>query len=94
LCNVKISGFDQSLWLKLALIAIIPQVIGHTLINWALGFLHPSYIALSILLEPFIGSVIAIIFICEHVSISSILGGVLIVIGVSTTFSRSSKAMG
>jgi drug/metabolite transporter (DMT)-like permease len=43
---------QSSDWLWIALIALIPQVLGHTTLNWALGRFPAFAVAVSILGEP------------------------------------------
>ncbi len=70
----------------LALIALIPQVVGHSLINWSLRHLHASYPAAMILLEPLIGSGLAYLFLGEKVGLFSIVGGLLVIMGIVGVF--------
>jgi drug/metabolite transporter (DMT)-like permease len=80
--NVNLMNYDSTMWLWLILLALIPQVIGHSSFNWALGHLPTTYVALSILGEP-IGSIsLAWITIGEMPSASALVGGVLILIGI------------
>jgi len=46
----------------MVLLALIPQLIGHTSINWALKHLKTSLIAISILGEPVGATILAYIF--------------------------------
>ncbi|MBN1296743.1 DMT family transporter [bacterium] len=74
--------------LFMLLIAIIPQVIGHSLINWSLKHLHASYLAAAILVEPLAGTLIAYLVIRESFSRFSLIGGILILSGVAWAFRR------
>ncbi len=66
----------------LVLIALIPQVIGHSLINWALGIMPAYYVAISLLGEP-IGSTILAIFILKEIpTISEIVSAGVIILGI------------
>jgi len=70
----------------LLMIAIIPQVFGHSLINWSLKYLHASYLAAAILIEPLAGTLIAWFALGERFSPYSLLGGILILAGVGLAF--------
>lgn len=82
-------GFSAKTFGYLILLALIPQIIGHSLINWALRYLHPSYLAAVILMEPLMGSLMAFFILKESVSRFTILGGALIVFGIIYLFTGS-----
>jgi len=66
----------------LVLLALIPQVIGHSLINWSLGIMPAYYVAISLLGEP-IGSTILAIFILKEIpTISEIISAGIILLGI------------
>lgn len=66
----------------LVLVALIPQVIGHSLINWSLGIMPAYYVAISLLGEP-IGSTILAIFILREIpTISEIVSAGVILLGI------------
>jgi len=68
----------------LILIALIPQVIGHSLINWSLGILPAYYVAIFLLGEP-IGSTILAIFILKEIpTISEIISAGIVMLGIFT----------
>jgi drug/metabolite transporter (DMT)-like permease len=67
----------------LFLVALIPQVIGHTSLNWALGHLSATYVALAVLAEPIGSTLLAWIVLQESPTGQSILGGLLILVGIT-----------
>ena len=64
------------------LIAIIPQLVGHSLINWSLGKLPASYVALTLLGEPVGSTVLAMVFLGEIPSDFQVMGSLLIIAGL------------
>lgn len=75
-------GYSTTTYLFMFLLALIPQLIGHTTFNWALRYLPASMVAISILGEP-IGSTILAYFILEEgLTIRKVIGGVLIFTGI------------
>jgi len=50
--NLSLSGLSGRTYLILGLLALIPQLIGHTTFNWALRFLPPTTIAVILMGEP------------------------------------------
>ena len=75
-------GYSPSTYLFFLLLALIPQLIGHTAFNWALKYLPASMVAITILGEP-IGSVILAYFILgEGLTTWKIFGGISIFVGI------------
>ncbi|HUV15005.1 MAG TPA: DMT family transporter [Pelolinea sp.] len=77
----------EIIWLLL--LALIPQLIGHSLVNWALGLLPASYVSLSLLGEPVGSAILAFLILGETPAVLQIVGSILIVFGIfSATYSR------
>ena len=80
--KVNLLDFEPSMWIWLFLLALIPQVIGHSSFNWALGHLPATYVALSVLAEP-VGSItLAWMTLGEVPTANALIGGVLILFGI------------
>jgi drug/metabolite transporter (DMT)-like permease len=58
-------GFSAIGWVAIVGLALGPQLIGHTLINWSLKHLAPTFVAVAILGEP-IGSAIWAFFLFDE----------------------------
>jgi drug/metabolite transporter (DMT)-like permease len=76
------TGYEPTTYLWLALLAVGPQLVGHTGLNWSLRYVTATTVALVILTEPIISSILAWFILDESVSLYQILGGVLILAGV------------
>ncbi len=50
------SGYPTPVYLYILLMALLPQLVGHTSFNWAMRWLSPTLVTLSILFEPAIAS--------------------------------------
>jgi drug/metabolite transporter (DMT)-like permease len=75
-------GYPSITYLWLFLLAIIPQLIGHSTYNWALEFLSAAYVSIALLGEP-IGSTILAYFLLEEVpTITKVFGAILILTGI------------
>lgn len=75
-------GFAPKTYLWIFLLAAIPQVIGHSIYNWALKHLPAALVAVTTLGEP-IGSVILAYFILrEAPTLTTLFGGALILTGI------------
>lgn len=74
--------FTPKDWLWLVLLALIPQLIGHSLINWALGVLPAAKVSIALLGEPVGASLLALVFLKEIPSGNEVIGGGLILAGI------------
>lgn len=76
---LKVTGQDL-LWL--GALALIPQTIGHSLLNWALGKLPAAYVSLSLLGEPVGSAALAYLFLNERPTALEWLGAGVIIFGI------------
>ncbi len=67
------------------LLAVIPQLIGHSTFNWLLKYLSATMVAVTTLAEPIGSSILAFIFLKETPSLAVVFGGALILIGIYLT---------
>lgn len=81
-------GFSSSTYLYLFLLALIPQLIGHTTFNWALRYLSTSIVAIAILGEPVGSTLLAYFILKEGLTVLKIVGGSLILIGISIALQK------
>lgn len=77
-----LGGFRPWDWGMLALMALIPQGIGHTLLNRSLKLLPASVVALAILGEPVGASLMAATLLNEVPNAGQAVGAVVILLGV------------
>jgi drug/metabolite transporter (DMT)-like permease len=75
-------GYSPQIYLWLILLAIIPQLIGHSTFNWALGYLSAAYVSITLLGEPIGSTILAYFFLHEMPSLVKLLGGMLILAGI------------
>ncbi|MDZ7330497.1 MAG: DMT family transporter [candidate division KSB1 bacterium] len=78
----QLVGYDNQTYLLFIAIALIPQVIGHTTVNWALKYFSATAVAVIILGEPIGASILAVLILKEKISGMKILGGLIILTGV------------
>lgn len=64
--------------------ALIPQLVGHSSLNYALAYLPATYVSLSTQLEPILSAIAAAIVFGEIPAIAQIMGGGIILFGVVT----------
>ena len=71
--------FELQLFL---LMALVPTLLGHTMQNWALGFLPAYIVSISLLAEPIGSGLLAWIIFYELPSLGVIIGGIIVMIGL------------
>ena len=75
-------GYPTQTYGWIFLLAVFPQLIGHSTYNWALRYLPASFVAVTTLAEP-IGSAVLAYFILEETPAPGVLvGGLFILIGI------------
>lgn len=83
-------GYSAQTYLWLLLLAVIPQLIGHTSFNWALGYLPASFVSVTLLGEPIGSAVLALLLLNETPSVVKLTGAALILAGIYLA-SKSSR---
>jgi drug/metabolite transporter (DMT)-like permease len=85
-------GFSSSTYLWLVLLALVPQLLGHSTFNWALGYLSAAFVSISLLGEPIGSTILAYILLQEIPSPLKIFGAVLILGGILIASQDNSTA--
>ena len=67
----------------LVLLAILPQIFGHSALNYALRFLPPTYVAIVTLSEPIGTSILAYLVLNEAPASLTLIGAGIILIGIA-----------
>ncbi|HTP01092.1 MAG TPA: DMT family transporter [Anaerolineales bacterium] len=80
--RVPLFGFQPITYLWLLLLALVPQLIGHSTYNWALRFLPAAIVAVTTLGEPIGSATLAYFILNETPTIAVFLGGALILGGI------------
>lgn len=75
-------GYSPTTYLIFFLLAAIPQMIGHTAVNWALRFFTATLVAVVLLGEPLAATLLAYLFLGEGVRPTLFLGGSLVLLGI------------
>jgi drug/metabolite transporter (DMT)-like permease len=76
------SGFDARTWLALVGLALVAQLIGHGGTNWSLRHLGPAFVAVVLVAEPVLASLLAWAILGEPVTAPVAAGGVLVLAGI------------
>ena len=75
-------GYSPHFYLWAFLLAIVPQIIGHTTYNWALGYLPTTFVSISLLGEPIGTILLTFLFLQETPTLIEAFGGILILTGI------------
>ncbi len=75
-------GYPPITYVWLLLLALLPQLIGHSTYNWALRFLPAAIVAVLTLGEPVGSAILAYFILHETPTIGVLAGGVLILAGI------------
>jgi len=75
----RFTGMD---FVWVALLALIPQIIGHSLLNWALGKIPAAYVSLSLLGQPLGSAILAFFFLNEKPTLMELVGAAIIIFGI------------
>jgi drug/metabolite transporter (DMT)-like permease len=89
--GTRMTGFETRTWWALAGIALVSQVIGHSGYNFSLRQLKPEFVAVTLLGEPIIASLLGLVLFHEPVRTPTLWGGVL-VLGAILLAARAQKS--
>jgi drug/metabolite transporter (DMT)-like permease len=76
-------GYPAQVYLCIMLMAVFPQLIGHTSFNWAVRWISPTLVTLTILAEPIGASILGILVFQETPGWAVAIGAAVILLGVA-----------
>jgi len=83
-----LTGFRSSTYGWFLLLALLPQLLGHSSFNWALGHLPAAYVAIATLGEPIGAAILAFLFLGETLTVLKALSALLILAGIFLALER------
>ncbi len=86
-----LTGYNPTNYLLLVAIAVVPQIIGHTMFNWGLKFFSATSISIILLGEPIGASILALFILDENLPAMTVAGGLIIILGVILVLLAESK---
>lgn len=89
--GVSFIEYNMKTYLLFIAIAVFPQIIGHTTINWSLKIFSATTVSIIILAEPIGSSILALLLLHETLSLTTIIGGGIILIGVIVVILAETK---
>ena len=85
----RLVGYSTTTYVMLALLAVVPQLIGHSSLNWSLRFVPATLVTIAVLGEPIGATALAFLILNEAPTLSEGAGGILILVGIFTAFRKS-----
>lgn len=84
-------NYNLQTFILFVAIALVPQVIGHTSLNWALKYYSATTVSIATLAEPVGASILALLLLGEKLTLFKVAGGIIILMGVALVlFSENS----
>ncbi len=84
LLGYNLFGYSPTTYLMLILLAIVPQLIGHSSLNMAIRLLPVTLVSVAILGEPIGATALGYFILQEAPTTTEIIGGLLILVGIFT----------
>lgn len=81
--QVSVTGYDPMGYFWVFLLAVLSQIIGHGTLNYAVKFLPPTLLSVMGQSVPILSGIWAFLIFAEAPTILQILGGIVILIGVT-----------
>ena len=80
--GVPLWGYSGETWFWLWAVTLGPQILGHTVLNWALRYVEASLISGTILAEPVVSALLAWLILSERPGLATLLGGAVVLAGL------------
>ncbi|MFJ8236856.1 DMT family transporter [Ureibacillus sp. NPDC094379] len=74
--------YSTMTWVWFILLALIPNLLGHTLFNWALKWVSTNVISVAVLFEPIGAAILAYFVFEEYLKATQVLGGIIVILGI------------
>ena len=88
------TGYSGMTYLWMVLLAIIPQLIGHSSFNLALRLIPVTFVSVAILGEPVGATLLGYLILDEVPAVNELIGGVLILAGIFIVLRQTPKYLG
>ena len=79
---LPVTGFSDTSWAAILGLALISQIVGHTGFNWVVKSIAPTFLALTILLEPVLSASFGWLYFGEGVGTETAIGGGLVLAAI------------
>jgi drug/metabolite transporter (DMT)-like permease len=88
------TGYSGMTYLWMVLLAIIPQLIGHSSFNLALRLIPVTFVSVAILGEPVGATLLGYLILDEVPTVNELIGGVFILAGIFIVLRQTPKYLG
>lgn len=85
-------GYSAQGYILIVLLAVGPQLIGHSSYNWALKYVSATFVTVTVLAEPIGATLLAIPILAQVPSPTKVAGGALILAGIYLAARQESQA--
>jgi drug/metabolite transporter (DMT)-like permease len=92
LSGTQIVGHSLSGYFWIVVLALVPQLVGHSSLNYALAYLPATLVSVATQLEPVLSTAVALVIFNEIPGVWQVIGGVVIMTGVTLATLRRSPA--
>lgn len=91
LLGEKLLGYSPQIYALFVALAVVPQLLGHSVLNYSLEVLPATVVSMALLGEPIGSTILAVIFLNEIPSTLEIIGGIFILLGIVISVLPESK---
>ena len=84
-------GFSSQAWVSLAVQGVVCQLIAWLLISYATKNMRATRVSLSLLSQAIFATILAAIFVNEKITVVQMVGSIIILVGIATTFYEKAK---
>ncbi|MDX1935095.1 MAG: DMT family transporter [Capsulimonadales bacterium] len=88
----QIRPVNPPAWLAVLGMALLPQLIGHTSLNWCLLHFKVGVVGVAMLLEPVVAGILAFFLLAEPVTAGQGAAAIVLLFGVALTLRSGDKA--
>ena len=92
--GARLWGYPAQTWFWLLVITLGPQLLGHTVLNWALEYVRASIVSGAILAEPVIAALLAWVVLSEKPGLWTVVGGFVVLAGLYLLLRGEADATG
>jgi drug/metabolite transporter (DMT)-like permease len=93
IAGYSLFGYSPSTYIMLILLALIPQLLGHSCLNLAIRMVPVTLVSVSILGEPVGATLLGYFILKEMPAVGEIIGGLLILGGIFIVIKRPPKGL-
>lgn len=92
--QTPLAGYDAKTYAAMLALALLPQLVGHVSLNWALKYLPATMVTVAVLGEPVGASLLAWATLGESPGPFELAGGALMLLGIGLAFLRGGAQRG